>query len=540
MAVLTEDQKGLEVSIKMLEEACKAYGMKVNAKKTKILHIDDAQTDQLWQVNLTLIGNGNHDSNMFTSYLRHQLIPFNGWSRLGLIFIQVGESSKAEYLYKILLDKASSDKEQVEYHHQLEIVYNSMGEYLKALSSYQRSIEILSSMKLTISILSIFFLITTIGAPPVGENVNKNKKTVDSKEDSSDEALNNLEYSRYLKEVVEILENDPEFKKKLENASLDDIKSGNIAQHLGLVQHHVRTKLDEAKQREMDRLRELVGRRIRNLSEKERMELARGSPNGKNIKDLLPQHIDHQNSENFAEADLERLIRHASKDLDEIDRQREREFKEYEMRKEFERRAKLAQMNEEERKKQETLHQEAVEKKKHHPKVNHPGSVDQMEEVWEDVDHLEADQFNSKSFFKLHDVNSDGFLDEGEIEAIMLKEAEKIHENTPEADPIEKQEEMDRMREHVMKEFDKNNDRMLSFDEFEHGINGTEAKNDQGWQSLEDSTPYSDQEFQNFSDQLIHAPEPDASQPRNPPPANAVPSSPQEHIPRAPASMNSH
>ncbi|CAF0986237.1 unnamed protein product [Rotaria magnacalcarata] len=141
MAVLTEDQKGLEVSIKMLEEACKAYGMKVNAKKTKILHIDDAQTDQLWQVNLTLIGNGNHDSNMFTSYLRHQLIPFNGWSRLGLIFIQVGESSKAEYLYKILLDKASSDKEQVEYHHQLEIVYNSMGEYLKALSSYQRSIE---------------------------------------------------------------------------------------------------------------------------------------------------------------------------------------------------------------------------------------------------------------------------------------------------------------------------------------------------------------------------------------------------------------
>ena len=76
--------------------------------------------------------------------------------------------------------------------------------------------------------------------------------------------------------------------------------------------------------------------------EKERRELARGSPNGKNIKDLLPQHIDHQNAENFAEADLERLIRHASKDLDEIDRQREREFKDYEMRKEFERRSKLA------------------------------------------------------------------------------------------------------------------------------------------------------------------------------------------------------
>lgn len=45
-----------------------------------------------------------------------------------------------------------------------------------------------------------------------------------------------------------------------------------------------------------------------------------------------------------------------------------------------------------------------------------------MEEVWENVDHLEADQFNPKAFFKLHDVNSDGFLDEAEIEAVMLKE----------------------------------------------------------------------------------------------------------------------
>ena len=61
-------------------------------------------------------------------------------------------------------------------------------------------------------------------------------------------------------------------------------------------------------------------------------------------------------------------------------------------------------------------------------------------------------------------------------------QAEKIHENNPEADPIEKQEEMDRMREHVMKEFDRDNDRMLSFNEFELGINGTGAKNDQGWQ----------------------------------------------------------
>jgi hypothetical protein len=72
------------------------------------------------------------------------------------------------------------------------------------------------------------------------------------------------------------------------------------------------------------------------------MDLARGDPNGKNIRDFLPQHVDHKNSETFNQADLERLIKHASKDLDELDRQREQQFKEYEMRKEYERRTKLA------------------------------------------------------------------------------------------------------------------------------------------------------------------------------------------------------
>ena len=38
------------------------------------------------------------------------------------------------------------------------------------------------------------------------------------------------------------------------------------------------------------------------------------------------------------------------------------------------------------------------------------------------------------------------------------------------------------MRDHVMREFDENEDRMLSLNEFEHGMKGTGAKNDQGWQ----------------------------------------------------------
>jgi nucleobindin len=82
-------------------------------------------------------------------------------------------------------------------------------------------------------------------------------------------------------------------------------------------------------------------------------------------------------------------------------------------------------MNAEQRERLERLHRQALDKKKRHPKVNHPGSVDQMEEVWQNVDHLDPEQFTARTFFRLHDINDDGFLDEGELEAIMLKEARK-------------------------------------------------------------------------------------------------------------------
>ncbi|CAF3724199.1 unnamed protein product [Adineta steineri] len=385
-------------------------------------------------------------------------------------------------------------------------------------------------MKLIINLLCFFIIIITIGAPPVADNRRNEKLQAASNNNNNnqnqDDVLDDLEYGRYLKEVVDILESDPAFKEKIQRASVDDIKSGNIAEHLSLVQHHVRSKLDEAKQREMSRLRDLVGQKFRNMNDKQRQAFARADPNGRRMQEFLPQHLDHKNWETFGQDDLERLIRHASKDLDELDRKREEEFKQYEIRKEYERRAKLAKLNIDERKRLEQLHRATLEKKKKHRPVNHPGSVDQMEEVWEKVDKLEADQFKPKAFFKLHDVNSDGLIDEDELDAIMVKEADKIYEATPDADPVEREEEIDRMREHVMKEFDKNNDRMLTLDEFEHGLKGTGAKNDQGWKSIEDNDVFSDQEFQRFSEKMAPV---STSIPHYQTPSPA--SNQQEHVP---------
>lgn len=70
--------------------------------------------------------------------------------------------------------------------------------------------------------------------------------------------------------------------------------------------------------------------------------MLRAEPNSRKVRNFLPQHIDRRDTETFNEADLERLIRHASRDLEEIDRKREAQFKDYELRKEYQRRAKLS------------------------------------------------------------------------------------------------------------------------------------------------------------------------------------------------------
>lgn len=78
-----------------------------------------------------------------------------------------------------------------------------------------------------------------------------------------------LEYGRYLQQVVSALEADKDFSAKLENASVQDIKSGVIADQLHFVDHSVRSKLDELKRIEIERLHRLT---MKEKALKERLE----------------------------------------------------------------------------------------------------------------------------------------------------------------------------------------------------------------------------------------------------------------------------
>ncbi|XP_045893769.1 nucleobindin-2-like [Micropterus dolomieu] len=307
-----------------------------------------------------------------------------------------------------------------------------------------------------------------------------------------------LHYDRYLREVIEFLEKDPHFKEKLKNANMDDIKQGKLSKELDFVHHNFRTKLDELKREEMNRLRMLI---------KAKHDIEGGNGRTVDHQTLLKQfeHLNHMNPDTFEVEDLDRLIKSATTDLENFDKDRHDEFKRYEMMKEHERRERLKAMNEEDRKKEEELYEEMKKKHNNHPKINHPGSEDQLKEVWHEADGLDPEDFDPKTFFKMHDSNGDGFFDESELEALFTKELEKVYNpENEEDDMVEMEEERLRMREHVMKEVDTNKDRLVSLSEFMAATTKEEFLEKDEWETLNQNPLYTEEELREYEQQLAN------------------------------------
>nr|CAD7194402.1 unnamed protein product [Timema douglasi] len=323
----------------------------------------------------------------------------------------------------------------------------------------------------------------------VGPPVNEKKKNEEEENDKDENEITNeddtapvnIEYNRYLKEVVTALESDPEFRAKLEKAEEVDIRTGKIAQELEYVNHQVRTKLDELKRQELERLRHLANKEfeIRNGVDREHLKIG-------------PEHLDHANPHTFEIEDLRKLIAKTTADLAEADKKRREEFKEYEMQKEYEKQQRLQELDEENKKKlEEEYKSQEVKHKKHVPQ--------QLEEVWEKQDHMENQDFDPKTFFFLHDLDGNGVWDEAEVKALFLKELDKLYNSgAPEDDMRERVEEMERMREHVFSEADTNKDGLISFQEFLSQTRKPEFEKDQGWEGLDQQQVYTREEYQEF------------------------------------------
>ncbi|RMC12262.1 hypothetical protein DUI87_09774 [Hirundo rustica rustica] len=303
-----------------------------------------------------------------------------------------------------------------------------------------------------------------------------------------------LYYDEYLRQVIDVLETDKHFREKLQTADIEEIKSGKLSRELDLVSHHVRTRLDELKRQEVARLRMLIKAKMDSIQD-----------TGIDHQALLKQfeHLNHQNPDTFEPKDLDMLIKAATSDLENYDKTRHEEFKKYEMMKEHERREYLKTLDEEKRKREESKFEEMKKKHGDHPKVHHPGSKDQLKEVWEEADGLDPNEFDPKTFFKLHDVNNDGFLDEQELEALFTKELEKVYDpKNEEDDMVEMEEERLRMREHVMNEVDINKDRLVTLEEFLRATEKKEFLEPDSWETLDQQQLFTEDELKEFENHI--------------------------------------
>ena len=129
---------------------------------------------------------------------------------------------------------------------------------------------------------------------------------------------------------------------------------------------------------------------------------------------------------------------------------------------------------------------------------------DQLEEVWEEQDHMRPEDWNPKTFFAMHDLNGDNYWDEDEVRVLFRKELDKVYDpNEPEDDMREREEEMERMREHVFKESDTNKDHLISYDEFMAETKREEFEKDPGWETMDmdEEDDFSDDEFRAYQAQ---------------------------------------
>lgn len=99
----------------------------------------------------------------------------------------------------------------------------------------------------------------------------------------------------------------------------------------------------------------------------------------------------------------------------------------------------------------------------------------------------------------LVDLDSNGVWDQNEVKALFVKELDKVYQQgIPEDDMRERAEEMERMREHVFNEADRNKDGLIDFQEFIDQTKRDEFQKDPGWDTVDTEKVYTHEEYLEF------------------------------------------
>jgi tetratricopeptide (TPR) repeat protein len=101
------------------------------------------ENHRLVRVELILTSDNDPDLRRLTDCMREETFPNNeGWERLGLVLLQMGQSEKAQQVYEILLEQATEESAKAPIYHQLGLIKNRQGEYQEAITFYEKALEI--------------------------------------------------------------------------------------------------------------------------------------------------------------------------------------------------------------------------------------------------------------------------------------------------------------------------------------------------------------------------------------------------------------
>lgn len=101
--------------------------------------------------------------------------------------------------------------------------------------------------------------------------------------------------------------------------------------------------------------------------------------------------------------------------------------------------------------------------------------------------------------FSFTDLDSNGVWDQNEVKALFIKELDKVYQQgLPEDDMQERAEEMERMREHVFSQADRNKDGLIDFQEFIDQTKQDEFQKDPGWDTVDTEKVYTHDEYMEY------------------------------------------
>jgi tetratricopeptide (TPR) repeat protein len=101
------------------------------------------ENDRLFRVKLALTSDNDKDLRRLTDHIREETFPNKeGWFRLGLVLLNMGQPMKAQQVCETLLKQETEEDAKAAIYNQFGVVKSILGEYQEAIIFFEKSLEI--------------------------------------------------------------------------------------------------------------------------------------------------------------------------------------------------------------------------------------------------------------------------------------------------------------------------------------------------------------------------------------------------------------